>query len=322
QVKIIVALLIVFISGSILLIYMGVNFEDKDNANIVRKKFEKKLVNRYTSFETIGKNLNLSYPQDMVISNNDIYVVDSRNNRVLKIDDKGNLIKQLGGEGTGNGEFKNPIGITVDNNNDIYVADSGNNRVEVFDNSGKYIREVKVDDLSDKYNESISHIEVDNIGNIFLSIFSKDGSGKDVMVIKSNGRTNRIVNKMIGVLGKLDNRIFFATEYEVVKEKKSLSLQSGISNIIELTTGKILNKTDLPYSYTAKSITSYDGYLYLFSGSYKTIDKFDSNGSYIESVYQADINNDGLGFMTMDKSGNIYIVDYINNVIYKVSKNK
>ena len=42
------------------------------------------------------------------------------------------FIKQLGSQGSGNGQFVNPFGIAVDSSGNVYVVDSGNDRVEVF----------------------------------------------------------------------------------------------------------------------------------------------------------------------------------------------
>ena len=52
----------------------------------------------------------------------------------------------LGGEGSGNGQFKEPVGVAVNDSTelgdeqagDVYVADKGNKRVEVFSATGVY----------------------------------------------------------------------------------------------------------------------------------------------------------------------------------------
>ena len=50
-------------------------------------------------------------------------------------------IETLGRTGQGAGEFRTPLGLTVDEEGRIYVADAGNNRVQVLDDAGNYIIE-------------------------------------------------------------------------------------------------------------------------------------------------------------------------------------
>jgi tripartite motif-containing protein 71 len=51
------------------------------------------------------------------------------------------LNKAWGSNGNGNGQFKDPWGISVDKNGDVYVVDRVNDRVQVFDANGNYKRQ-------------------------------------------------------------------------------------------------------------------------------------------------------------------------------------
>ena len=77
-----------------------------------------------------------------------VYVTDQGNNRVEKFTDVGTFIGAFGcgvanvtscSPGSGDGNFNNPTGISVDSSNDFYVVDSGNNRVEKFYPNGTFI---------------------------------------------------------------------------------------------------------------------------------------------------------------------------------------
>ena len=50
-------------------------------------------------------------------------------------------IKTLGRTGQGAGEFRTPLGLTVDEVDRIYIADAGNNRVQVIDDAGNFATE-------------------------------------------------------------------------------------------------------------------------------------------------------------------------------------
>ena len=50
-------------------------------------------------------------------------------------------IKTLGRTGQGAGEFRTPLGLTIDEADRIYIADAGNNRVQVIDEAGNFATE-------------------------------------------------------------------------------------------------------------------------------------------------------------------------------------
>lgn len=53
-----------------------------------------------------------------------LWVADSRNHRLVKQDAGGNVIKTLGRQGSGDGQFKEPCGVWVDKAGLVYVADT------------------------------------------------------------------------------------------------------------------------------------------------------------------------------------------------------
>jgi streptogramin lyase len=86
-------------------------------------------------------------PNDVITaSNGDIFVSEGHgagNNRVLKFDKTGKLIKEWGKLGTGPGEFDQPHALAFDSKGLLYVGDRNNNRIQVFDQNGAYIKEYK-----------------------------------------------------------------------------------------------------------------------------------------------------------------------------------
>jgi len=70
-----------------------------------------------------------------------IFVADINNNRIKKFDNNFGYIKDWGGYGSGNGQFKAPYGVAVDaTSHDVYVSDLGNNRIQKFTSSGIFIK--------------------------------------------------------------------------------------------------------------------------------------------------------------------------------------
>jgi DNA-binding beta-propeller fold protein YncE len=80
-------------------------------------------------------------PSDISVGPNGyVYLVDGVNNRVVVLDRKGRMKFTFGQEGTGQGEFKHPLGIDISNQGMVFIADSGNHRVQVFDSNGNFLR--------------------------------------------------------------------------------------------------------------------------------------------------------------------------------------
>ncbi|MEJ6949729.1 YIP1 family protein [Natronospora cellulosivora (SeqCode)] len=84
-----------------------------------------------------------SNPQDLFVWNNqEIYIADTGNNRIIITDSEWNLIKIIE-DFENDGEldtFNQPYGLYVTNNDELFVADRRNNRLVVLDRQGELIR--------------------------------------------------------------------------------------------------------------------------------------------------------------------------------------
>ncbi|OXS52827.1 nuclease PIN [Cohnella sp. CIP 111063] len=81
----------------------------------------------------------LSQPQDLFIDSRDqIYIVDTGNNRIVHLDKDGSLIRLLEPK---DNPLRRPQGVYVHTNGDIYIADTGNNRVLRLDRDGRVLAE-------------------------------------------------------------------------------------------------------------------------------------------------------------------------------------
>ncbi|MCK5904318.1 MAG: hypothetical protein KAG86_03470, partial [Gammaproteobacteria bacterium] len=86
-----------------------------------------------SSWGTNGiENGELQSPVGIAIYENNVYVVDEKQNTVQKFDNDGNFILKWGGSGNENGQFIKPLGITIDSSGIVYVADSMNHRIQTI----------------------------------------------------------------------------------------------------------------------------------------------------------------------------------------------
>ena len=90
-----------------------------------------------------------------------LYVADTGNNRVVKI----NATGQPSVVNTANYQFSNPSGVAVDKNGDLYVADTGNNRVVKINAPGQ----PSVVNIASYQLSKPSGIAVDQNGNLYIA---------------------------------------------------------------------------------------------------------------------------------------------------------
>jgi uncharacterized protein (TIGR03663 family) len=69
-----------------------------------------------------------------------LYVADTKNDRIQKLSPSGEVLAMWGGQGDQPGQFKDPHGIAVGPDGSVFVADTWNHRVQKFDPNGKFIK--------------------------------------------------------------------------------------------------------------------------------------------------------------------------------------
>lgn len=84
-------------------------------------------------------------PQSLYVRNNDLYVCDTGNNRILQINRAGNtfsLVRVIDTiQGSDKANFNNPNDIFVDEQDNIYVCDTNNERVVMVDKDLNFLKE-------------------------------------------------------------------------------------------------------------------------------------------------------------------------------------
>ncbi len=90
----------------------------------------------------------LSSPRNLATApDGSVYVVDTGNSRVLKVDKAGKVLTSWGSrtlEGQtppAEGTFNEPWGIASDGQGNVYIADTWNHRIQKFDREGKFLLE-------------------------------------------------------------------------------------------------------------------------------------------------------------------------------------
>jgi DNA-binding beta-propeller fold protein YncE len=75
-----------------------------------------------------------------------LYIADTGNDRIQKLDFRGRFVAEIGGFGWGREQFNEPASVWAENGLDVYVADYDNQRIERYDKDLHYIGTMKSSD--------------------------------------------------------------------------------------------------------------------------------------------------------------------------------
>jgi len=123
----------------------------------------------------LGLDAAMKKPQSLYVRNNDIYVADTGNNRILQIHREGDefsLVRVIDSiQGCEVTKLNNPNDVFVDVDDNIYIADTNNGRVVMVDKDLNFIKEfTKPSDAT--FDQSLSFlpnkIVVDVSGRVFV----------------------------------------------------------------------------------------------------------------------------------------------------------
>ena len=246
----------------------------------------------------------LNGPTGLFIDNDDyVYVSDTMNNRVVKMDDRGLLVREFGVGPEEKAKLNAPEGIYVASNGDVYVCDTGNNRIAVYNREGEWIDEiVKPDAVSLKDVTFIpSRVSMDIRG--FLYVVAK-GVNEGLIVISPDKSFDGFFGSNKVHLTPLDRlkRLFYTDE----QLKASAAGADSVSDVFIDREGFVYTTT---ISAGTEQIKKYNvGGENLFSGkNMQVTDSLAQSGSY--------------SGVTVDSLGNIYGMDAGAGRVYQFDAN-
>ena len=216
-------------------------------------------------------------------SSGNVYVGDICRQSIQIFDNKGTLIRSIGGSfGSGNYQFNEPRGVAVDANGIIYVADSGNQRVQVFDNSGNFIRSMS--------NINANDVAVDASGNLYV------GAANGIQVFDNTGTYVRTIGTGAnGVAVDTSGNIYAAS--------------GGNGVYIYNNAGTLIKTIGISGDHNNVSGVAVDasGNVYVSDIGWGEVMIFDNNGILVKSI-EYGVNIAPVG-VALDANGNIYVGD-------------
>jgi hypothetical protein len=197
------------------------------------------------------ENLSFYNPSDIVRDSlGNIYILDSGNNRVQKLNPEGKYLKTIGRKGQGPGEFQEAYSMDIDEKDDLFVLGSG--RIEVFSSGGRPLKTIK---LSDFYTMRIRLLKAGLIARIryqSLKMVMKQGKKLPYLldVIDQKGK----IKFAFGDPTDYGDRVtsYYANQFKLdTDSEKNICLSFWQQNRIEKYSpdGKILWRADRPLNF-------------------------------------------------------------------------
>ena len=137
------------------------------------------------------ENLSFYDPNDIVQdSAGNIYVLDSGNIRIQKLNSDGKFIKTIGRKGQGPGEFQAPESMDIDKQDNLFVFDFLRRRIEVFSSEGKPLNTIKFPVASAGYIRLLKPDQIVKGGamDIGLQLGTLKKSPKLLEILNLNGK--------------------------------------------------------------------------------------------------------------------------------------
>ena len=111
-----------------------------------------------------------------------IYISDIHSVKVFN--SAGDLVTDIGSQGTGQGEFTNEvIGLAINSRNELFIVDQDGTRVQVFDLQGNYLRSFGEKGNSDGQFQEPQGITVDTLDLVYVA----DKKRNDIQIFSRGG---------------------------------------------------------------------------------------------------------------------------------------
>jgi M6 family metalloprotease-like protein len=253
-----------------------------------------------------------------VDSLNNIIVADTFNNRIQKFDSNGVFLLKFGAfggngaSGSGDGQFNQPLGVTVDSSNNIIVADKGNNRIQKFDSNGTFLLKFGVFGGGNGQFANPYGVAVDTSNNIYVAdtgvnrIQKFDSSGVFQSKFGIVGSGDSQFSSPKGVAVDTSNNIYVADtgNNRIQKFNSANVFQGWLGKCTSGSNCDTINQQSIGFTCTALTCSSstsgsgngqfnspegvFSGSIFVSDTSNNRIKKFDTNG-----VFQFAIGFDG-----------------------------
>ncbi|MBI3970263.1 MAG: hypothetical protein HY332_03140 [Chloroflexi bacterium] len=246
-------------------------------------------------------------PADIFIDNQyNVWIADTGNNRVLKFDENGKFLQEIGTE-EGPGQLNAPEGVFIADKGDIWIADRGNGRIVRYTPEGEYVRDFgkpRSKLLEEDQVYQPNKLVIDRRGYIY--VLNGGGDFRGIFLLDSEGEFRGFfgANRLKFDLARLLIRTFTT---EAQKKQISKILPTHHANVFVDERGFIYTVSPLGQNKQIKKLNS------IGNDVYTTTDKFfgvrERRGNQWVMPQFVDI--------TVDSQGIVSALDFNSGLIYQ-----
>lgn len=215
----------------------------------------------------------------------DIYIADTGNHRLIKLNSRGKYLQHIGGFGWRANQFDRPVDIVTVDGLNFYVADYHNQRIQRYGKNFEFVSSLgdsKIDRLaSDQIGKSVlqisypSGVAVTSLGDLFFT----DGEKGEVYKINRFGNIDAVFGGFTNATGSLHRpgKLCVTKNYVYVADENKLVVYDYFGNYMQTVGEGILKKvTDVT--------VDRNGWIYVSDSERNTILIFNDHGEWIESL--------------------------------------
>lgn len=108
-------------------------------------KISLELVRTLGGLDVEDENLAFNLPRDVVIdSQGNTYILDGKNNNIVKLNQDGEYLGTIGRGGQGPGDFNLPYSMDIDSSDLLYINDFANRRIQILSTKGDFQKVIRL----------------------------------------------------------------------------------------------------------------------------------------------------------------------------------
>jgi DNA-binding beta-propeller fold protein YncE len=229
------------------------------------------------------------------------------------------FVRKWGNEGTGNGQFQDPYGLSVSIDGSVYIAAWGNDRIQKYSSAGVFISKWGNEGTGDGQFDNPFGVTVASDGSVYVADRSNDRiqkfTAEGVFVTKwgTEGGGDGQFDAPYGVAVASDGSVYVA-------DTANHRIQKFTSEGVFISKWGDEGTGDGQFKYPWGIAVSSDGSVYVAEQSNNRIQKFTSAGVFISKWGTAGDNDGEFSYprgVAVASDGSVYVADTNNNRIQK-----
>lgn len=218
------------------------------------------------------------------VNRENIVVSDTKEHKLVVLDNEGNRVKEIGKIGGGPLEFSQPTDIYHDQENGyVYILDNGNRRVQVLSENLEYVKELSLSDIEIADGDNYLSVVADK-EYVYISVHTAFEDILRIYRISPQGKIDKTELTCSGTLFN-DGVDIYIAEMMVFEFTESEAIGgAGQTSLYKLNGIETERIAPFPYMYTPSDVIKHKDTYYIASSLWGLVESFKLEGE--EFVYK------------------------------------